>query len=66
MSVRRPRTRQLAFVNGNREELARSYLLSTRMECSANKIAIERSEPAWFQRERGSRRIQIERDAQFH
>jgi len=28
MSVRRPRTRQMIFVNGNREWLARSYLLS--------------------------------------
>jgi hypothetical protein len=28
MSVRRPRTRQLAFVNGKREGLARSSLLS--------------------------------------
>ncbi len=28
MSVRRPRTRQLAFVNGDREWVARSSLLS--------------------------------------
>ena len=38
MSVRRPRTRPMTFVNGNREWLARSYWLSTRMECSANKF----------------------------
>jgi hypothetical protein len=45
MSVRHPRTRPMSFVNGNREWVARSSLLSTRMECSANHRFIERSEP---------------------
>ena len=67
MSVRHPRTRPMSFVNGNREWVARSYCLSTRMECSANHCFIERSEPTLsFERARITANIRIVNGTRFH
>jgi hypothetical protein len=69
MSVRHSRTRPMTFVNGNREWVARSSLLSAKWvrERSANKFPVEQRELTLsFERARIAKKFRIVHDSRIH